>query len=155
MAGDSVIDEVRAVREAYAARFDYDPGAICRDLREQAKKSGRTLISLPPKRYIPVAPAPTSEPNSIEGKRLGPDPESGGTMSDDWRSLLTIEPGKRGGRPCIRGMRITVFDVLSYLAAGMTAEEILEDFPYLTADDIQACLAYAAERERQMLMVTA
>ena len=76
-------------------------------------------------------------------------------MTGDWRSLITVEPGKRGGRPCIRGMRMTVFDVLSYLAADMTAEEILEDFPYLTADDIQACLSYAAEREMQMLVVTA
>lgn len=81
--------------------------------------------------------------------------EKGAPMTGDWRSLISIEPGKRGGRPCIRGMRMTVFDVLSYLAAGMTAEEILEDFPYLTADDIQACLSYAAERERQMLLVTA
>ena len=76
-------------------------------------------------------------------------------MTGDWRSLITMEPDKRGGRPCIRGMRITVFDVLSYLAAGMTAEAILNDFPYLTAEDIQACLAYAAERERQMLVVPA
>src|SRR3954466_15219370 len=64
---------------------------------------------------------------------------------DDWRSRITAEPGKRGGRPCVRGMRITVYDVLSYLAAGMTQAEILDDFPYLTAEDIQACLAYAAE----------
>jgi uncharacterized protein (DUF433 family) len=76
-------------------------------------------------------------------------------MIDHWQSLITIEPGKRGGRPCIRGMRITVFDVLSYLAAGLNPEEILEDSPYLTADDSQACLAYAAERERQMLVVPA
>lgn len=76
-------------------------------------------------------------------------------MTGDWRSLITMEPNKRGGRPCIRGMRITVFDVLSYLAAGMSAEAILNDFPYLTAEDIQACLAYAAERERQMLVVPA
>jgi len=73
-------------------------------------------------------------------------------MNDQWRARITIEPGKRGGRPCIRGMRITVYDVLSYLAAGMTAEEILDDFPYLTAEDIQACLAFAAERERSMLV---
>jgi uncharacterized protein (DUF433 family) len=72
-------------------------------------------------------------------------------MSEQWRSRITIEPGKRGGRPCIRGMRITVFDVLSYLAAGMTTAEILDDFPYLTAEDVQACLAYAAERERRTL----
>lgn len=75
-------------------------------------------------------------------------------MSNDWRTLITVEPGKRGGRPCIRGMRITVYDVLSYLTAGMSNEEILDDFPYLTINDIQACLAFAAERERQMLVAT-
>ena len=74
-------------------------------------------------------------------------------MNEDWRSRITMEPGKRGGRPCIRGMRITVFDVLSYLAAGMTMAELLADLPYLTADDIQACLAYTAERERSMLVL--
>jgi len=72
----------------------------------------------------------------------------------DWRQLITIEPGKRGGRPCIRGMRITVYDVLSYLAAGMTEKEILDDFAYLTAEDVRACLSYAAEREHQSLHVT-
>jgi uncharacterized protein (DUF433 family) len=61
-----------------------------------------------------------------------------------WQSRITIEPGKRGGRPCIRCMRITVYDVLSYLAAGMTVAEILDDFPYLTAEDVQACLAFKA-----------
>ena len=70
-----------------------------------------------------------------------------------WQDIVTFEPGKRGGKPCIRGMRITVHDVLSYLAAGMTQEEILDDFPYLTREDIQACLSYAADRERQMLVV--
>ena len=68
-------------------------------------------------------------------------------------NIITIEPGKRGGKPCIRGMRITVYDVLSYLAAGMTYEELLEDFPYLTRQDILACLTYAAEREQQTLIV--
>lgn len=76
-------------------------------------------------------------------------------MAAPFQSIITVESGKRGGRPCIRGMRITVFDVLSYLAAGMTTEQILSDFPYLTQDDIQACLAYAAERERQMLLASA
>lgn len=70
----------------------------------------------------------------------------------DYHNIITIEPGKRGGKPCIRGLRITVYDVLSYLAAGMTTEEILTDFPYLTRDDIFACLSYAAERERQTLV---
>ena len=74
-------------------------------------------------------------------------------MSALYQSIITIEPGKRGGKPCIRGMRITVYDVLSYLAAGMTVQEVLEDFPYLTEEDIRTCLAYAAERERQMLVV--
>ncbi|MBX7257906.1 MAG: DUF433 domain-containing protein [Candidatus Hydrogenedentes bacterium] len=71
------------------------------------------------------------------------------------KERLTIEPGKRGGKPCIRGMRITVYDVLQYMASGMTAEEILADFPYLTHDDILASLAYAAEREHATLVVPA
>jgi uncharacterized protein (DUF433 family) len=70
----------------------------------------------------------------------------------DYRQIITFEPGKRSGKPCIRGMRITVYDVLSYLAAGMSYEEVLTDFPYLTKDDILACLAYAADREKQMLV---
>lgn len=65
----------------------------------------------------------------------------------DYQNIITIEPGKRGGRPCIRGMRITAGDVLGWLAAGMTYEEILADFPGLTANDIRACLAFAANRE--------
>lgn len=69
----------------------------------------------------------------------------------DYRHIITMEPGKRGGKPCIRGMRITVYDVLEYLASGMTQEEILRDFPYLTSEDIQACLSYAADRERQQM----
>ena len=73
-------------------------------------------------------------------------------MNDEWRKRISVEAGKRSGKPCIRGMRITVYDVLSYLAAGMTTAEILDDFPYLEAADIQACLAYAAERERRMLV---
>jgi len=76
-------------------------------------------------------------------------------VAEHWRSRITVEPGKRGGRPCIRGMRITVHDVLSYFAAGMTADEILSDFPYLTPEDILACFAFAAERERSMLVAVA
>jgi uncharacterized protein (DUF433 family) len=71
----------------------------------------------------------------------------------DYQHLITIEPGKRSGKPCIRGMRITVSDVLQYLAAGMSVEEILTDFPELTADDIRACLAFAADRERKLMTV--
>lgn len=70
----------------------------------------------------------------------------------DYRSIVTIDPGKRGGKPCIRGLRITVYDVLGYLASGMTTDEILVDFPYLTRDDVLACLAYAADRERRTLL---
>jgi len=73
----------------------------------------------------------------------------------DYRDRITLEPGKRGGKPCIRGMRMTVYDVLDYLASGMTPVEILADFPYLTAEDIQACLAYAADRERHQITVAA
>ncbi len=73
----------------------------------------------------------------------------------NYSEIITIEPGKRGGKPCIRGMRITVYDVLSYLAAGMTPAEIVADFPYLTHEDIRACLSYAAEREKQMVVAVA
>ncbi len=72
------------------------------------------------------------------------------SMSGSYEDILTREPGKMGGKPTVRGMRITVYDVLSYLAAGMSKEEIIEDFPYLTEEDILACLAYAADRERRL-----
>ncbi len=65
----------------------------------------------------------------------------------DYRHIITLDPTKRNGKPCIRGMRITVYDVLSYLAAGMSKNQILEDFPELTEEDIQACLSYAADAE--------
>jgi uncharacterized protein (DUF433 family) len=71
----------------------------------------------------------------------------------NYRNIITIQPGKRGGKPCIRGMRITVSDVLEYMAAGMTVEEILADFPYLREEDIRACLSYAADREKSQLVV--
>ena len=70
-----------------------------------------------------------------------------------YKSVITIEPGKRGGKPCIRGMRITVYDILEYLASGMSQDEILGDFPYLTKEDILACLGFAAQRERLMIAV--
>jgi uncharacterized protein (DUF433 family) len=71
----------------------------------------------------------------------------------DYKNIITIEPGKRGGKPCIRGMRITVYDVLEYLASGMTEQEILNDFPYLTKEDILASLSFATTRERLMVAV--
>jgi uncharacterized protein (DUF433 family) len=71
----------------------------------------------------------------------------------NYQDIITIEPGKRGGKPCIRGMRITVYDVLEYLASGMSEQEILNDFPYLTQQDILACLSFAAARERTMVAV--
>jgi uncharacterized protein (DUF433 family) len=73
----------------------------------------------------------------------------------NYSEIITIEPGKRSGKPCIRGMRITVSDVLSYLASGMTVEEILADFSELTREDIQACLAFAAAREDQLMSIHA
>jgi uncharacterized protein (DUF433 family) len=73
----------------------------------------------------------------------------------DYQALITIEPGKRGGKPCIRGLRITVHDVLEYLASGMTEDQILQDFPDLTSQDIHACLAFAADRERKLVSIPA
>ena len=69
----------------------------------------------------------------------------------DYSKIITIEPGKRSGKPIIRGLRITIQDVLEYLASGMTQVEILTDFPELTAEDIRACLAFAADRERRLM----
>ena len=73
----------------------------------------------------------------------------------DYSKIITIEPGKRGGKPCIRGLRITVQDVLEYLAGGMSEDEILQDFSELTRDDIKACLAFAADRERKLFVAPA
>lgn len=72
-----------------------------------------------------------------------------------YRDIITFEPGKRSGQPCIRGLRITVYDVLSYLASGMSIEEILDDFPILTREDVLACLAFAAETERTRFFAAA
>ncbi len=69
---------------------------------------------------------------------------------DSYEHIITVEPGKRGGKPCIRGLRITVYEVLEYLASEMTEEEILADFPDLTKEDLKACLAFAADRERRL-----
>ena len=69
----------------------------------------------------------------------------------NYQRIITIEPGKRGGRPCVRGLRIAVADVLGWLAAGMSHKDILGDYPELTEEDIRACLAYAADRERRIV----
>jgi uncharacterized protein (DUF433 family) len=74
---------------------------------------------------------------------------------DNYRQRITIEPGKRGGKPCIRNMRITVYDILGWLASGMTNADILNDFPELTAEDIHAALAFAADREHHIVAATA
>ncbi len=76
-------------------------------------------------------------------------------MAIDYHNIITLEPGKRSGKPCIRGLRITVYDVLSWLAEGMSHEEIIDDFPELNNDDITACLLYAADRERHSLTISA
>ncbi len=72
-------------------------------------------------------------------------------LTMNYRDYITIEPNKRGGKPCVRGLRITVYEVLEYLASDMTQEEILDDFPDLTREDLKACIAYAADRERRLM----
>jgi uncharacterized protein (DUF433 family) len=72
----------------------------------------------------------------------------------DYSKIITIEPGKRSGKPCIRGLRITVYDILDYMASGMSQAEILADFPDLTEADIRACLAFAADSERRFEIVS-
>ncbi len=71
----------------------------------------------------------------------------------NYQQRITLEPGKRSGRPCIRGLRITVYDVLEQLAAGQSHQEILDDFPELERDDISACLAFAADREHRLTAI--
>jgi uncharacterized protein (DUF433 family) len=73
----------------------------------------------------------------------------------DYRDYITIDPNKRGGKPCVRGLRITVYEVLEYLASDMTEDQILADFPDLTRDDLKACIAFAADRERRLITVPA
>ncbi len=74
----------------------------------------------------------------------------GSDVSPDYSETITIDPAKRGGKPCIRGLRITVYDVLEYLASGMSEDDILADFPYLKREDIRASLAFAADREQYL-----
>ena len=69
----------------------------------------------------------------------------------NYKDIITIEPGKRGGKPCVRGLRITVYEVLEHLASEITEAEILDDFPDLTREDLKACIAYAADRERRFM----
>jgi uncharacterized protein (DUF433 family) len=71
----------------------------------------------------------------------------------DYKEIITIDPVKRGGKPCIRGLRITVYDILDQIASGMTGEEIIKDFPDLTLEDLRACLAFAADRERRFVSI--
>lgn len=73
----------------------------------------------------------------------------------NYQDIVTIEPDKRGGKPCVRGLRITVYDVLDYLASAMSEAEILADFPDLTRDDIRACLAFATDRELGLFLFAA
>ena len=75
-------------------------------------------------------------------------------MSQDYTDIITIEPGKRGGKPCIRGMRITVDDVLEYLESSMTEEEVLSHFPYLTQEDIRACHSFDADRKIRVVSLS-
>ncbi len=72
-----------------------------------------------------------------------------------YQDIISVDPNRRGGKPCVRDMRITVYDVLEYLASGMSNDEIVADFPELTIEDIRACLAFAADRERKLITIAA
>ena len=86
-------------------------------------------------------------------QRLTTNEDARNFLTMDYTKYITIEPGKRSGKPCVRGMRITVYDVLDYLASGMSEDEILDDFPELTRDDIRACLAFVADGERRVMSI--
>ena len=99
---------------------------------------------LPPPRWFGIEEPQRALQHSFSHRNIA-------IMDANFADRITIEPGKRSGKPCIRGLRITVSDVLEYLASGMTDAQILADFPELTIEDIRACLAFAAERERRLL----
>ena len=101
------------------------------------------------------SPAPPGLVDRFTATKQALTPVSFQPSSDavDYRRIITIEPGKRSGKPCIRGMRITVSDILDYLAGGMSIEQILTDFPELTEEDVRACLAFAADRERRLTVI--
>lgn len=107
--------------------------------------SGTGRILRPPGPQVPARPLPRVRAIPIDW----PQPAEIHSFMD-YRQFITIDPGKRSGQPCIRGLRITVQDVLEYLASGMSMEQIVRDFPDLTIDDIRACLAFAADRERRL-----
>jgi uncharacterized protein (DUF433 family) len=98
-------------------------------------------VSVP---HLTLAPRTAIVDGACAGRKLTP---------MDYSKIITIEPGKRSGKPCIRGLRITVSDVLDYLASGMTMDQILGDFPDLTEEDLRACLAFAADRERRLAVI--
>ncbi len=102
-------------------------------------------------RFEEGGPCSQSCPGAVLARLFDPSERVGGNRGMDYRERITIEPGKRSGKPCIRGMRITVSDVLDYLASGMSEEEILAELPDLEKEDIKAVLAFAAERERRMM----
>src|SRR5258708_22174925 len=122
----------------------------CATLVSEAAVSGSPRSALAHQGAITVSHAKERLPDRVDGTGLKWGSErSAGNMS--YQDIITIEPGKRGGQPCIRGMRITVYDVLSYLACGMTEQEVLSDLPELTHEDILAALSFAAAREGQPL----
>lgn len=120
-------------------RFDPEQGLAA--LRRGVKKA---LAANAARRAEIESNQPTAVPTGSPSMELY-------TERVDYRSIITMEPGKRSGKPCIRGMRVTVSDVLDYLAAGLTPQEIVKELPYLTEEDIRACLAFAADRERRLI----
>jgi uncharacterized protein (DUF433 family) len=137
---------VALVTQAVNAFKKHLPGASPVNLVTEKDKEGRVFVSTYPtsrgrRRGIGSLDVVAATPGLLaEAPLLGYHP------SMNYEHLITIEPGKRSGKPCIRGMRITVYDVLEYLASGMTEDEILTDFSELTREDIRACLSFAADR---------
>ena len=97
---------------------------------------------------------PTRRATTVERIALDPAEDVPYSQGMNYQDRITIEPGKRGGKPCIRGLRITVYDVLEYLASGMSEDQILRDFPDLTAEDLRASIAFAADRERRLMFAS-
>ncbi len=164
------LERVRALRclrlSPKGAQADYSAGAPLHRGAPRTRATSQSPRPICGRFWLPnVAQALLPLPSAWEASDLGtgrsacatlgltfPHPRSSVRLMD-YQKYITIEPGKRGGKPCIRGMRITVYEVLDYLASGMTEAEILADFPDLTAEDLKACLAFAADRERKLVTI--
>ncbi len=124
-------------------------GAILRSAVKSNQNSPHGMIRSPIRSVKILTVTGRYSPSFFTSVKYKDNSQQGLLKYMNYKDIITIEPGKRGGKPCVRGLRITVYEVLEYLASEMSEAEILDDFPDLTREDLKACIAYAADRERR------